>query len=85
MSIDIDALQNLRFVHEDSLQSLPTQAITLTYPMLLNAGAEVGITPHRLLHGEQQFVLAGPLPTAALLKRETRIVPSVDKSRGAVC
>ena len=72
----------LRFVYEDDLQPLPTLAITLTYPPLLAAYAAAGADPARVLHGEQQFRLHGPLPVDAELEGRTRVLGLVDKGPG---
>ncbi|MFT3820863.1 MAG: MaoC/PaaZ C-terminal domain-containing protein [Rubrivivax sp.] len=72
----------LRFVYEDGLQALPTLAITLTYPDLLAAYVRAGAEAARVLHGEQQFQLHGPLPTGAELEGETRVLGLVDKGPG---
>ena len=72
----------LRFVYEDDLQPLPTLAITLTYPPLLAAYAAAGADPARVLHGEQQFRLHGPLPLQAELEGRTRVLGLVDKGPG---
>ena len=72
----------LRFVSEDGLQPLPTLAITLTYPPLLAAYAAAGADPARVLHGEQQFRLHGPLPLQAELEGRTRVLGLVDKGPG---
>lgn len=72
----------LRFVFEPGLQALPTQAITLTYPPLLAAFERAGIVPGRVLHGEQQFHLARPLPVEAELVGETRVIHLLDKGPG---
>ncbi|HEY4069575.1 MAG TPA: MaoC/PaaZ C-terminal domain-containing protein [Burkholderiaceae bacterium] len=74
--------RQLRFVYEDGILALPTQAITFTYPALLAAYGDAGITMHRVLHGEQQFVLERPLPTSAELEGETRMIGLVDKGPG---
>ena len=72
----------LRFVYEDGLQPLPSMAITLTYPPLLAAYAAAGADPARVLHGEQQFRLHGPLPVDAELEGRTRVLGLVDKGPG---
>ncbi|MEO8296324.1 MAG: MaoC/PaaZ C-terminal domain-containing protein [Burkholderiales bacterium] len=74
--------QQLRYVFEDGLQALPSMAITLTYPELLAAYGRVGIAKHRVLHGEQRFTLARPLPVQAELQGTTRVVQLVDKGPG---
>lgn len=74
--------RQLRFVYEDGLQAVPTQAITFTYPALLAAYGAAGIAMHRVLHGEQQFELVRPLPTSAELDGETRVIALVDKGPG---
>ncbi len=72
----------LRYVYEDGLQALPTLAITLTYPELLAAYVRAGAHPARVLHGEQQFRLHGPLPVHAELEGETRVLALADKGPG---
>lgn len=72
----------LRYVYEDGLRALPTLAITLTYPDLLAAYVRAGADPARVLHGEQQFQLHGPLPLDAQLEGETRVLGLADKGPG---
>ncbi len=72
----------LPYVYEDGLRALPTLAITLTYPALLAAYVQAGADPARVLHGEQQFELHGPLPVQAELEGETRVLALIDKGPG---
>ena len=75
--------RQLSYVYEERLQAVPSMAITLCYPPeLLQAHIRAGIQPHRVLHGQQRFVLERPLPLAASLEGVTTITGIEDKGEG---
>ena len=75
--------RQLAYVYEEGLHALPSMAITLCYPSgLLQAYASAGIQTHRVLHGEQSFVLTRPLSPSAHFEGVTSIQAVEDKGQG---
>ena len=75
--------RQLSFVYEERLQAVPSMAITLCYPpALLESYIRAGIQPHRVLHGQQRFVLLRALPVSASLEGVTTITGIEDKGEG---
>jgi len=73
----------LRYVYEKDLAAVPTMAAVLASPgFWMRERAELGIDFVRLVHGEQSVVLHRPLPGAATLVGESRVVRIVDKGEG---
>jgi acyl dehydratase len=76
----------LRFVYEEGLLALPTMAIILGYPGPWHAHPGTGITRSQVVHGEQAFRIAKPLPVEGDIVGKTRVTGVVDKGkdRGAL-
>lgn len=75
--------RQLPYVYEEGLRALPSMAITLCYPSgLVQAYARAGIQTHRILHGEQSFVLTRPLSAPAKFEGVTTIQAVEDKGPG---
>ncbi|MBX3579471.1 MAG: MaoC family dehydratase N-terminal domain-containing protein [Rhizobiaceae bacterium] len=53
---------DLAFVYEDGLKTLPTMAVVLAYPGFWSRDPKFGITWQKLLHVEQSIELHAPLP-----------------------
>jgi len=71
----------LRFVYEEDLQALPTMAIVLGYHGPWHANPELGITRSHVVHGEQGFRIAKPLPVEGEVTGKTRVTGVVDKGK----
>jgi len=71
----------LRFVYEEKLQALPTMAIILGYPGPWHAHPDIGITRSHVVHGEQGFRIAKPLPVEGDIVGQTRITGVADKGK----
>lgn len=71
----------LRFVYEEGLQALPTMAIVLGYPGPWHAHPGTGITRSHVVHGEQAFRIAKPLPVEGDIVGKTRVTGVVDKGK----
>jgi acyl dehydratase len=71
----------LKFVYEENLQTLPTMAIILGYPGPWHAQDGTGITRSHTVHGEQSFVVHQPLPVEGTLTAKTEITGVLDKGR----
>lgn len=78
--------RQLRYVYEKDLAALPTMATILGYPGAWFRGADTGITPTHVVHGEQGFVIHKPLPVEGAVTGKTRVVDVWDKGadKGAV-
>lgn len=74
--------EDLRFVFEEQLQSLPTLATVLGYPGFLWRDPATGVDWQRVLHGEQSTVIHRPLPTEGEIVGTTRITDLFDKGEG---
>lgn len=72
----------LRFVYEEGLRALPTMAITLAYPNLMQAFVDAGVSVAHILHGEQAFVLHRALPVEGTVVGSTRVLGLSDKGAG---
>jgi len=70
---------DLKFVYEDGLKTLPSMAVVLGYPGFWLKDAGTGVDWTRLLHGEQGLVLHRPIPPAGTVIGRTRITGLVDK------
>ncbi len=74
--------RQLRFVYEKKLQALPTMAITLAYPDLIEAYARLGLDTAHILHGHQAFDLHRPLPVEGTVCGVTAVTGLADKGPG---
>src|SRR3546814_9163948 len=70
---------DLRFVYEEGLQTLPTMAVVLAYPGFWQKEPEYGIDWKRVLHAEQSVLFRSPLPVGGEVRGELTIVHIVDK------
>src|SRR3546814_13475479 len=70
---------DLRFVYEEGLQTLPTMAVVLAYPGFWQKEPEYGIDWKRVLHAEQSVVFHAPLPVEGEVRGELTIDHIVDK------
>lgn len=73
-------LDELPFVYENGLKAVPTQASVIAW----GAGnlGEVGINYAMVVHGEQRLTMHKPLPAAASISADSRIVEILDKGPG---
>ena len=71
----------LRYVYEEGLQALPTMAIILGYPGPWHAQGDTGITRSHVVHGEQGFRIAKPLPVEGEVTGKTCVTGVVDKGK----
>lgn len=76
----------LPFVYEEGLKALPTMPVIMGSPGFFWRDPEYGIDWRRLLHGESQLELYGPLPVEGAVRGVTLIGPIFDKGKdkGAV-
>ena len=72
--------KELPFVYEKNLKTVPTMATVISWgagPM-----AESGINYAMVVHGEQKLKLHRPLPIAAQISTDSRIIGAWDKGEG---
>lgn len=78
--------QELRYVYEKDLLSLPTMAVTLAYPGFWYRDLPVGLDFVKTLHASERFELHARLPVAARVSAQPRVVAIYDKgpAKGAL-
>lgn len=69
----------LRFVFEKDLATLPSMAVVLAYPGLWLQDSRTGANWQQLLHGEQGIQLERPLPAEATVVGCTKVLDVLDK------
>lgn len=74
--------QQLRFVYEADLGTLPTMAVTLCYPGQWHSAPGTGIVSSHVVQGAQKFVIHRPLPAACTVRGKTRVKGVYDKGAG---
>ena len=79
-----DPLDNaeLRFVYEDRLMAVPTQATTVAWDRSWVQAS--GIPWPKVVHGEQRIEIMSPLPPAGDIVSSTRVSEVLDKGSGAL-
>jgi len=71
--------QQLRFVYEHELESLPTMAVVLATPGMWIKNPETGITWQKVLHSAQGAYFHNPLPAAGEVVGTTRVSGIFDR------
>ena len=77
----------LRYAYEGDLQVLPTYATVPPFQMMMmGLGAVEGMDVNlaQVLHGEQETIIHGPIPTSGRVAQEGRIMDIFDKGKGAL-
>jgi acyl dehydratase len=74
--------QQLRFVYEENLVSMPTMAVVLGFPGFWMRHPDTGLDWTRLLHGEQRLKLHAPLPASGRVTGRSRVKSITDKGVG---
>ncbi len=77
-------LDELDFIYEKNLKTLPTFAVIPAFPAMGGLGSLITFNPALLLHGEQAIRLNGPIPTSGKLTTSAKIGAVYDKGSGAV-
>lgn len=69
----------LRYVYEKDLRTLPTYATVLGYPGFWMRDPRAGIDWVRIVHGEQRLTVHAPLPACGTVLGKNRISHVIDK------
>ena len=70
----------LRYVYENDLKTLPTLASVIAWGQ--RTIGKAGINYLMVVHGEQRLTMYKPLPSAATIVADERVVAAVDKGAG---
>lgn len=70
----------LRYVYENDLKTLPTLASVIAWGQ--RTIGQAGINYLMVVHGEQRLTMHKPLPSAATIISDERVVAAVDKGAG---
>lgn len=70
----------LRYVYENDLKTLPTLASVIAWGQ--RTIGQAGINYLMVVHGEQRLTMHKPLPSAATIVADERVVAAVDKGAG---
>ena len=70
------------FVIEDRLRAAPSMAVVLAYPGFWYRDLDTGLDFQRVVHGAEEITLDRPLPVAATVVAQNRIVDIIDKGAG---
>jgi acyl dehydratase len=70
----------LRYVYENDLKTLPTLASVIAWGQ--RTIGQAGINYLMVVHGEQRLTMHKPLPSAATIVSDERVVAAVDKGAG---
>lgn len=81
VGLGIDPLDEecLRFVYEDNLKVMPSQAVVLAYPGFWAKEPDTGIDWVKVLHAGQEVIMHKPLPPSQTVVAKTRITDISDK------
>jgi acyl dehydratase len=76
----------LAYTYENGLKVLPSFAVIPAFPFLMQSGSVKGLdfNPMMALHGEQEILLHGPIPTSAQATTSGRIAEIYDKGKAAL-
>jgi len=69
----------LQFVLEDRLRTLPAMSVVLAYPPLWYWERGTTVNPLKVVHAEQGFVMHRPLPVSGTVIGKTQITAIIDK------
>jgi acyl dehydratase len=74
--------RQLRFVHEDGLQALPSMISVLAHPPFWIRDHAKSVDWVKVVHGEQSFRLHKPVPPSGTLVGKLRVLDIFDKGEG---
>ena len=73
--------QELKFVYEEGLLTLPTMSLVIGYPGFWMREPQYGFNWQQVLHAEEELIIHEPLPTAGTLIGETFVDEVVDRGK----
>ena len=79
MGLDPLDEQCLRFVYEDNLKTLPSQAVIMAHPGFWAKDEDTDIDWVKVLHAGQEVIFHSPVPTSGTVEATTRITEVTDK------
>lgn len=74
----------LEFVYEQQLRTLPTFAVIPAFPALVDSLRVLEASPVKVLHGEQRTELYGEIPSSGKMITEAVVRAIYDKTKGAL-
>ncbi|HIE22018.1 MAG TPA: 3-alpha,7-alpha,12-alpha-trihydroxy-5-beta-cholest-24-enoyl-CoA hydratase, partial [Acidimicrobiia bacterium] len=76
----------LRYVYEGDLHVLPTYGTIPPFETMMSLGTVEGLEINlaQILHGEQELVVHGPIPTSGSVVQAGKVAAIYDKRSGAV-
>lgn len=76
----------LKYAYEGDLQAVPTYGTIPPFGMMMSMGMVEGfdINLTQILHGEQELIVHGPIPTSGTVTQSGRVVNVFDKGKGAL-
>lgn len=76
----------LKYAYESELVAVPSFGTIPPFAMMMGFGAVDGldISLTQVLHGDQQLIIHGPIPTKGSVDQRGRIVDVFDKGKGAL-
>lgn len=83
MGLDPMDEETLRFVYEDGLKVLPSQAVVMAYPGFWAKEEDTKLDWVKVLHAGQEIILHKPLPPSGTVEATTRITEVTDKGERA--
>ncbi len=79
MGLDPLDEQCLRFVFEEELKVLPSQAVMMAHPGFWASEADIALDWKKILHVGQEIIFHNPIPPAATVEATTRFTKVSDK------
>lgn len=77
--------RQLRYVYEEGLQTLPTQAMVIAYPGFWMKKPEYGFTWQKVLHAEETIEIHAPIPVEGTVTGRTVVEDVVDRGAEKGC
>ena len=79
MGIDPLDEECLRFVYEEDLKVLPSQAVMMAHPGFWVNEDDTGLDWLQVLHAGQEIIMHRPIPTSGTVEATTRVTEVADK------
>lgn len=78
--------QELRYVYEGDLVAVPTYGTIPPFGIMMSLGSVDGLDINlaQILHGEQELIVHGPIPTSGTVTQLGKVTRIYDKGKGAL-